>query len=114
MDKQSRREALQAYKEKKTIAGVYAIRCAGSDQVWVAGARNVESQQTRFWFSLKNGGHINKAMQGAWTTHGADSFSFESLETIDYEALTPMGVADAVKARERHWLATLGALKAAG
>lgn len=114
MDKQSRRDALQAYKEKKTVAGIYAIRCAGSDQVWVAGARNVESQQARFWFGLKNGGHINTAMQSAWTTHGADSFSFEILETIDDEAMTPMGIADQVKARERHWLAALGALKAAG
>lgn len=115
MDKQSRREAIRDYKEKKTLAGVYAVRCAASGEAWVAGASNVETQKTRHWFSLRMGGHMNKAMQAAWNAHGGEAgLDFEIVETIEAEDLTPLGLADLIKARERHWLETLGAKKAVG
>ena len=114
MDKQNRRDLVRDYKEKKTLAGVYAIRCAPTDEVWVAGSRNIEAQQNSSWFSLRSGGHPNKALQAAWTTHGPETMAFEILERIDDEKLTPMGVADAVKSRVAHWLAELGATKAVG
>jgi len=114
MDKQSRRDAIRDYKEKKARPGVYAVRCAASGEVWVAGAANVDSQQTRHWFSLRMGGHMNKAMQAAWTAHGEAGMAFEVLEVIDDADMTPLGRADAIKARERHWLAALGVKKAVG
>ena len=114
MDKHARREAIRDFMEKTTVAGVYAVRCAPSGEVWVAGAPNVEPQHQRHWFGLRTGGHHNRAMQAAWTAHGGDAFSFEVLERLDDEDLTPLGRADLIKARERHWLAALGAMKAAG
>lgn len=115
MDKHARREAIRDYKEKKTVAGVYAIRCAPSGEAWVAGAPNLEAQQTRHWFGLRTGGHLNRGMQAAWNAHGGEAaFGFEVLERLDDEDLTPLGRADLIKARERHWLAALGAKKAAG
>lgn len=113
MDKTARREAIRDFKEKKTTAGVYAIRCA--DQVWVAGAPNLDAQQTRHWFGLRTGGHLNRDMQAMWKASGGEAaFSFEVLERLDDEDLTPLGRADLIKARERHWLAALGAKKAVG
>lgn len=114
MDKQSRRDLVRDYKDQKTAAGVYAIRCAPTGQVWVAGSRNIAAQQNSSWFSLRSGGHPNKALQAAWTAHGPDGLAFEILERIDDETLTPMGVVDAVKSRAAHWLAELGAQKAVG
>jgi len=115
MDKQSRREAIRDYKEKKPQAGVYAVRCEATGEVWVAGVANVENQKTRHWFGLRMGGHMNKAMQAAWNAHGGEKgLSFEVLESIEAEELTPLGLGDLIKARERHWLATLGAKKAVG
>jgi hypothetical protein len=114
MDKQSRREAIRDYKERGTQAGVYAVRCPATGEAWVAGAANIENQKTRHWFSLRMGGHMNKAMQAAWNAHGEAGISFEVLENIGAEELTPLGLADLVKARERHWLAALGAKKAVG
>ncbi len=114
MDKQSRREAIRDYKERKTPAGVYAVRCAATGDVWVAGASNVEGQHARHWFGLRMGSHMNKAMQAAWTAHGEAAMAFEIVESIEAEDLTPLGLADLIKARERHWLATLGAKKAVG
>ena len=114
MDKQSRREAIRDYKEKKAQPGVYAVRCAPTGEVWVAGAANIENQQTRHWFGLRMGSHMNKAMQAAWAAHGEAGVGFEILERIEAEELTPLGLADLVKSRERHWLATLGAKRAVG
>lgn len=114
MDKLSRREAIRDYKDRKPTPGVYAVRCAASGETWVAGAANVETQKTRHWFSLRQGSHMNKALQAAWTAHGEAGLDFEVVETIEAEELTPLGLADLVKARERHWLATLGAKKAVG
>jgi len=114
MDKPTRRELLRDYKEKKTTPGVYAVRCAPTGQVWAAGSRNIDSQENSLRFGLRTGGHPNKAMQAAWAAHGEAGFSFEVLERIEAEELTPLGLADLVKSRERHWLATLGAVKAVG
>lgn len=114
MDKQTRRDLLRDYKERKSVAGVYAVRCAPTGEVWTAGSRNIDAQQNSLWFGLRNGGHINRPMQASWTAHGEAAFSFEVLERIDDEALTPQGVRDQLKARERHWLAALGAKKAVG
>lgn len=114
MDKQSRRDLVRDYKERKAVAGVYAVRCAPSGEVWTAGSRNVDGQQNSLWFGLRNGGHINRAMQAAWTAHGEAAFSFDVLERIDDETLTPQGVLDRLKVRQKHWLETLGAKKAVG
>ena len=90
------------------------MRCAPSGEVWVAGAPNVEPQHQRHWFGLRTGGHHNRTMQASWNAHGGEAFSFEVLERLGDEELTPLGRADLIKARERHWLAALGAMKAVG
>ena len=114
MDKQSRREAIRDWKERKVCAGVYTVRCAATGEAWVAGSRNIDAQQNSLWFGLRSGGHANRAMHAAWVAHGPDAFSFEVLERIEDDDLTPLGRADLIKARERHWLAALGAKKAVG
>lgn len=114
MDKATRRDLVRDYKERKVIAGVYAVRCAPTGEVWTAGTRNIDAQQNSLWFGLRNGSHINRAMQASWTAHGEAAFSFEVLERIDDEALTPQGVLDRLKVRQQHWLQALGARKAVG
>jgi len=114
MDKQARRDLARDYKEKAPDAGVYALECAATGQVWVAGARNLSGQENRHLFGLRTGGHMNREMQAAWAAHGGAAFSFRVLETLDTEDMTPLGVADLVKTRERHWLEALGARKVAG
>ena len=114
MDKQNRRDLVRDYKEQRTVAGVYAIRCAATGDIWVAGSRNIDAQQNSSWFSLRSGGHPNKQLQAVWTAHGPDAMTFEILERIADKDLSPIGLADAVKSRTRHWLAELGAQKAVG
>jgi hypothetical protein len=108
-DKARRREIARAWAERERHQGVFAVRCAATGEVWVAASRNLDTQQNGVWFMLRNGGHPNKAVQGAWDAHGEAAFSYEILETIADENLTPLGLADALKTRDRHWREALGA-----
>src|SRR5258705_175775 len=56
MDKQSRRQAVRDFKERKTLRGVFAVCCAATGEVWVGGSRNLDQQQNSIWFGLRRGG----------------------------------------------------------
>ncbi|MET4276026.1 hypothetical protein ABIB68_004682 [Bradyrhizobium sp. F1.2.2] len=48
-----RKAAIAAYRERKTVAGIYVIRCAASGEAWIGQAPNLETIQNRIWFSLR-------------------------------------------------------------
>jgi len=114
MDKQSRRDAVRDFKERKTVRGVFAVRCAGSGQAWVHASRNLDSEETKLRFSLRHGGYINRGVQAAWNVHGDEGVTFEVLEVFDDEAMGPVGRGDLAKTRAAHWRAELGAAKLVG
>jgi hypothetical protein len=114
MEKQSRRQAVRDYKERKVQAGVFAVRCGPGGETWVGQSRNIAAQQNPIWFGLRLGSHQNRAMQSAWAAHGPDAFAFEVLEAVDAADLTPLGLDELLKRREKHWLEELGARKAFG
>jgi hypothetical protein len=114
MDKQSRRDAIRDYKERKVTRGVFAVRCAPTGQVWVAVSRNFDAQQNSLWSGLKHGGYINRDVQAAWNAHGEAGLAYEVLEVFDDEAMSPIGRADLAKARLAYWLGELGAKKLVG
>ncbi|CAO3437847.1 GIY-YIG nuclease family protein [Azospirillum doebereinerae] len=105
---EERRAAVAAYKEREVSAGVYAVRCAATGQVWVGTAPDVDSIRNRIWFQLRMATSPHRDLQGAWTAHGADSLAFEVLERLDEEPLAYARTA-ALKARLAHWSAALDA-----
>ncbi|MGO4715042.1 GIY-YIG nuclease family protein [Bradyrhizobium sp. 2TAF24] len=108
MKGEARRAAIMAYKERKAMVGVYAVRCAPAGAVWVGGSPNLDTIQNRIWFTLRTGGQTDAGLQAAWRDHGADAFSFEVLEEFDEEA--PAYVrAIALKERTAHWRQALDA-----
>lgn len=109
MDKARRREIARAYAERERVQGVFAVRCAVSGEAWVSSSRNLDTQKNSVWFALRMGGHPNKAVQAAWNTHGEEAFVYEIVEELSSDSLTPMGLRDLMKARERHWREALGA-----
>ena len=48
-----RKAAIAAYRERKTFAGVFVIRCKASPQTWVGQTSNLEKIQNRIWFTLR-------------------------------------------------------------
>ncbi len=108
MDKQSRRDAVRNYKERKVAAGIFSLRCRSTGETWVSASRNLD-QMNGIYFSLRMGSHRNAALQAAWKAHGEAGFDYAVVESLDDETLTPIGRATWLKERERHWLEALGA-----
>jgi len=107
-DGNGRKAAIAAYKERKTIAGIYAVRCAVSGQTWVGRALNLDTIRNRLWFTLGTGGHPNRGLQQAWATHVGDALTLEPLERLDGDA-TPSHRDSMLKRRLAHWRAALDA-----
>jgi hypothetical protein len=103
-----RKATIAAYKERKTIAGIYVVRCSATSKAWVGQASNLEKIQNRIWFSLRQGSHTCRSLQAAWTAHGPDSLTFAECERLEAEEIPY--VRDALlKERVLHWRSQLGA-----
>jgi hypothetical protein len=114
MDKQSRRQVVRDYKERKVSQGIFAVRCAATGEAWVGRSRNLEQQKNGIWFGLRSGAYVNPALQAAWTARGETAFAFEVLETIDADDLSAYVRDNLLKERDAHWRAALGATKIVG
>jgi hypothetical protein len=107
MHAQDRKAAIAAYKERKSVAGIYAVKCTVSGRVWVGSSPSLNSVQNRVWFMLNLGTNANQALQTAWSAQKGEGFTFEKLEEIEEDQLY---VRDKLmKEREAHWRAKLGA-----
>jgi len=81
----ARKAAIAAYKERKSVAGIFVIRCKATAQTWVGQTPDLQKIQNRIWFTLRQGSHPCRSLQVAWTTHGADGFAFEECERLEGE-----------------------------
>jgi len=108
LKREDRKAATAAYKERKSDAGVYVVRCAASGQQWVGHAPDLRTIWNRLTFTLRQGGARPASLQQAWTEHGADSFTFDVVERIDAEDLE-VGGARTLRDRVDHWRAALPA-----
>ena len=104
-----RKAAIAAYKERKTVAGIFVIRCTATSETWVGQSPNVEKIQNRIWFSLRQGAHTCRSLQSAWTAHGPEALTFGECERLEEEEIAY--VRDALlKERVLHWRTELRAM----
>ena len=82
-----RKAAVSAYRERKPVAGIYAIICGPSGQRWIGRALNLDTIQNRLWFTLRYGNCPHRSLQAAWNAHGQEAFTLEIIERLDEEAL---------------------------
>lgn len=97
-----RKAAIAAYKERKTIAGIYVVRCAASGEAWVGQAPNLETIQNRIWFSLRQGNHTCRTLQATWNAHGEAGLTFGECERLEDEETAYVRNA-LLKERMLHW-----------
>lgn len=81
----ARKAAIAAWKERKSVAGIFAIRCAATSQVWVGQTPDIEKIQNRIWFTLRQGSHTCRSLQAAWAAHGAEGLTFATCERLEEE-----------------------------
>jgi len=103
-----RKAAISAYKERKTVAGVYAVRCEASGEVWVGQAPNLDKIKNRIWFTLRQGRHHCRSLQAAWNTHGEAGLRFGECERLEDEETDYVRNA-LLKERMLHWQSELKA-----
>lgn len=77
MDRQARKAAIAACKEKKSVAGIYSLTCRIDGRIWVGETRNLEAQQNQVRFAMANGGFLNRDLREAVCTHGAAAFAYD-------------------------------------
>ncbi|MDP1632661.1 MAG: GIY-YIG nuclease family protein [Caulobacter sp.] len=114
MSRERRKALLAAYREIKPRPGVFAVRCTATGQVWAQSTPNLDTRQNGIWFTLRQGGHPNRALQAEWTAHGEAAFVFEALEAVDAADLSAWELTSRLQARERHWREVLGATAVTG
>jgi hypothetical protein len=82
MNQEDRKAAIAAYKERKTAAGIYTVRCIATGAQWVGGSLNLNAAHTSLWFQLRMKSHTYRDLQAAWNEHGAEAFTFAVLEQL--------------------------------
>ena len=109
MDKAERKAAVDAYKERKVAAGIYAIRCAPSGECWVGQTAGcLQNREPRASSACVRELTRMPRCRRRLQKHGADAFTFEVVEEIgDIES--DYVRANALKERQAHWLAELHA-----
>ena len=108
ISKESRKEAIRKFKERKPLLGAYAIRCTVTGHVWVGVSRNLEASKNGSWFTLRSGSHREKSLQDEWNAYGEPAFEYEILVVLD-EEVHPLEVDDLLKAQKQNWAVRLGA-----
>jgi hypothetical protein len=102
------RAAIAAYKERKTPAGIYAVRCAAAGRCWVGAALDIGAIRNRLWFTLRLGSNPHRSLQDAWRQHGEDGLTFAPIETLD-DDLTGYARDRTLKERLAFWNSELNA-----
>lgn len=108
MTKESRKEAIRKFKERKPQLGAFAIRCTATGQVWVGASRNLDATRNGSWAFLRNAGHPDKSLQREWDLHGEPAFQYEILEKLE-EDLPVIAIADQLNESKRRWVERLSA-----
>ena len=105
---EDRKAAITAYKQRKTVAGIYAMRCSVTAECWVGAAPDLETIQNRLWFGLRLGTSHNADLKAAYDAHGPDGIAYQELERLDEEK-DPYIRGKKLQERLSYWRTTLNA-----
>jgi len=100
----NRKEAIREYKERKTEKGIFSIRCNATGRQWIESSPNLGAARNGAFFTLRAGGHRDKALQAEFTANGEPAFEFEVLETLP-DDVPQLNLRDLLKERKLHWVA---------
>ena len=108
MTSADRKALIADYKDRETVAGVFAVICSATGRAWVGQSRHIDTQQNGLWFSLKFGSSSFKSLQAEWNAHAPEDFRFEQLDRLSPD-LSDMARKDELKKRAALWVARLSA-----
>ncbi len=103
----NRKELIRDYKERPKTMGVYRVSCTATGNALVAASTDVPSLLNRQRAQLGMGAHPVADLQADWRQHGADSFVFEVLDTLEPKDAPDYDPLDDLIALEDLWLEKL-------
>lgn len=106
--KESRREAVRSFKERKPSVGIYSVRCLSTSSAWVGMSNNLEATQNRIWFSLRNRQHQEKSLQEEWNRCGEGAFEYAIIHRVAGD-VHPLELPDLLKALKSDYVVRLNA-----
>ena len=80
MDK--RKQLKTEYKQAKSAAGIFMLRNNANGKILVGSSLNLNGPLNRLRFELSTGMHKNRVLQEEWNRLGAESFSFEIVDSF--------------------------------
>lgn len=105
MDKKSRKELLEKYKQIKTYMGVIKITNNVNGKIYITAFPNLKNQWINIQAQLDMGRHANSQLQKDWKELGAEAFTYEVLE--EKEADEVLDKRWELKQMEKSWLEKL-------
>jgi hypothetical protein len=108
LNREDRKAAIAAYRERKADVGIYVVRCAASGGLWVGSTPNLRTIWNRLSFSLRQGDARHATLQNAWREHGVGGLTFEIVERVDVEDLD-YGGDRTLRDKQERWRRMLGA-----
>ncbi|ODA40608.1 GIY-YIG nuclease family protein [Desulfosporosinus sp. BG] len=90
MDKKSRKELLQEYKQLKSYMGVIQITNNTNGKIYVAAYPNLKNKWLTIESQLVMGTHANSQLQKDWKELGPELFTYVVLEEKETGEVTDM------------------------
>ena len=85
MEKEKRRELMEAYKGRHPQMGVVAIRCTATGDAFFAAAKDTKAVINGARFQLELGSYRNRELMRLWKEYGPESFEFSVAKELKYE-----------------------------
>ncbi len=85
MDKTRKKELQQQYMNSKHPMGIFTVRCKANNNCYIQTTPDLKGVMNGAKVRLDGGRHPNKELQKEWNEFGADNFTIEILEQLQYD-----------------------------
>lgn len=105
--KANKKQLRQQYKQRPLTLGVFVIRNAVNNKIFLASGHNLDGIMNRHKFELQHGSHQSKDLQADWNELGSSNFAFEIVEQRQPPTEGPFDAKQELQLMEDLWLAEL-------
>ena len=108
MKNQNKKELQDAYKQRKVIGGLCAIKNKVNGKMLLAAVTNLQGYQNRFEFAQASAGCTDLKLKSDWEMFGKDAFELVILEELEKnDTQTDKEFSEDVKTLKEMWLEKL-------
>lgn len=83
MEKENKKAAIKAYKERRAVGGVYSITNTQTGEKHLFSTTDLHGAENRFKLTVQTGSCCVLSMQKEWNAYGAEAFCFEVMESLE-------------------------------